>query len=315
MKKIELMMLVTDQNFNEVAYLASNPDVAKAVRNKQFVSGWQHYEAFGKQEKRRQRQLLPIAVKQAKLEKVKRLLRSDMVFHKTDQFYDFLTEDLRTQFNIVNTEAVSSHGYDPNVLGLIKKHSAGCVLDCGSGERPDYFDNVVNLEIVPYDTTDVLGVGEVLPFRDNSFDAVISIAVLEHVKDPFRCASEIVRVLKPGGDLICCVPFLQPLHGYPHHYYNMTHQGLKNLFEKHIAIDRIDVLASGLPIWSLTWIVQRWAEGLTGAQKNEFLNMRLADLMASGEAYLQKPFVAQLSNEKNIELASATALFGKKKML
>jgi hypothetical protein len=26
------------------------------------------------------------------------------------------------------------------------------------------------------------------------------------------------------------VPFLQPLHGYPHHYYNMTGEGLRNLF-------------------------------------------------------------------------------------
>ncbi len=313
MNKIELVQLVTDQNFNEFAYLAANLDVAKAVQIGQFESGRRHYEAFGKQEKRKQRQLLPIAAKQTKLEKVKQLLRGDMAFHRTDLFYDFLTEDLRKQFDIVDTEAVSSNGYDPYVLGLIEKHGQGSILDCGAGKRPTYFDNVINFEIAPYDTTDVRGVGEVLPFIDNSFDAVISIAVLEHVKDPFLCAKEIVRVLKPEGDLICCVPFLQPLHGYPHHYYNMSHQGLKNLFERHIAIDRIDVISSVLPIWSLTWIVKSWAEGLTGAAKEEFLNLRLADLMKSGETYLSKSFVTSLSNEKNIELASATVLFGKKK--
>lgn len=76
------------------------------------------------------------------------------------------------------------------------------------------------------------GVGEVLPFKNNSFDALISLAVLEHVKDPWRCVSEILRELKPGGEIICCVSFLQPFHGYPHYYYNMTAQGLKNIFDE-----------------------------------------------------------------------------------
>ena len=89
-------------------------------------------------------------------------------------------------------------------------------------------DNVVNYEIVDYDTTDVIGLGDTLPFNDCVFDAVISIAVLEHVRYPFACAAEIVRVLKRGGELECSVPFLQPLHGYPHHYYNMTSQGLRH---------------------------------------------------------------------------------------
>ena len=106
-----------------------------------------------------------------------------------------------------------------------------------------------------------------MPFVDNAFNAVLSIAVLEHVKDPFLCAREIARVLKPGGDLMCCVPFLQPLHGYPHHYYNMTHQGLKNLFEDLLKIDRLDVYENILPIASLTWIVRSWADGLKGKAK------------------------------------------------
>ncbi|MHB1326124.1 MAG: class I SAM-dependent methyltransferase [Thermoleophilia bacterium] len=156
-------------------------------------------------------------------------------------------------------------------MEIVNKHKNGWVLDCGAGKRPIYFDNVVNFEIVSYDTTDARGVGEVLPFVDNAFDAVLSIAVLEHVKDTFLCAREIARVLKPGDDLMCCVPFLQPLHGYPHHYYNMTHQGLKNLFEDLVKIDRLDVYESVLPISSLTWIVRSWADGLKGraAHKND----------------------------------------------
>lgn len=41
--------------------------------------------------------------------------------------------------------------------------------------------------------------GETLPFPDCSFDYVISLQVLEHVRDPAAIVSEMLRVLKPGG--------------------------------------------------------------------------------------------------------------------
>jgi hypothetical protein len=50
--------------------------------------------------------------------------------------------------------------------------------------RDKFFENVVNFEIAAYGSSDVLGVGERLPFADNTFDCVFSFAVLEHVKDP-----------------------------------------------------------------------------------------------------------------------------------
>jgi SAM-dependent methyltransferase len=226
--------------------------------------------------------------------------------------YDFLSNELREEFNIVDTDAVSSNGYDRYAMELIEKYKDGVVLDCGAGRRSVYFDNVVNFEIVAYDSTDVRGVGEVLPFNSDSFDAVLSLAVLEHVKDPFRCAREIVRVLKPGGDLVCCVPFLQPLHGYPHDYYNMTPQGLRNLFVNQLEIDKIDCYASVLPIWSLVWILNSWASGLSESMRKEFLEMRVSELLDSPVSYLDRPFVKELSPEKNFELASATVLFAHK---
>jgi SAM-dependent methyltransferase len=166
---------------------------------------------------------------------------------------------------------------------------------------------------VAYDTTDVRGVGERLPFKDASFDAVFSLAVLEHVKDPFQCAREIVRVLKPGGELYCCVPFLQPMHGYPHHYYNMTEQGIRNLFEPAVAIRSHEVLPSMSPIHTLSWIARSWAEGLAGQAKDEFLNLTMADLLAAPETFEGRAFLKQLGREKNFELASATVIVGEKR--
>ncbi|MEJ0053557.1 MAG: methyltransferase domain-containing protein [bacterium] len=48
--------------------------------------------------------------------------------------------------------------------------------------------------------------GRTLPFPDASFDAVLSVSVIEHVDDPVRYLSEIRRVLKPGGVFYLAFP-------------------------------------------------------------------------------------------------------------
>ena len=54
--------------------------------------------------------------------------------------------------------------------------------------------------------------GEDLPYRDNSFDAVISLDVFEHVRSIDRCLSECRRVLRSGGVLLAIFPpYFNPL--------------------------------------------------------------------------------------------------------
>ncbi len=250
--------------------------------------------------------------KQEKLNRIRTIIREDLTYLESNQNFNFLSQELREKYNIVDTENVSSNNYDPIALSIIEESKDGLVLDCGAGKRSYYYENVVNFEIVPYDTTDVLGVGEELPFQDNVFEAVFSLAVLEHVKDPFQCAKEIARVMKPGGKLYCVVPFLQPLHGYPHHYYNMSIEGLRNLFADKLCIQKQEVIASGLPIWALSWILNSWAGGLHGKTKEDFISMKISDLLDNPVNYLGQDFVTELSAEKNIELACTTALIATK---
>lgn len=304
-----LYVLATSENFNEQAYLAANPDVADARRKGLVRDVRAHFEKFGRREGRKLRVEGSIAQERAeKIRRIEPLMKLDLPHARRGVKYDFLTEELRASAAVVDTLNVSSHEYDGGTLRLIEEFATGLILDCGAGLRPTYHPNVVNFEIADYDTTDVLGVGEALPFRDDSFDAVISIAVLEHVRNPAACAAEIVRVLKPGGKLVCCVPFLQPLHGFPHHYFNMTHQGLRTLFEGRMQIDDQFVSDSGLPIWSLSWMLRSWAEGLGGPAREQFLSTTVRDLMESPGAMLDRSWVRQLSPEKNFELASATML-------
>jgi 2-polyprenyl-3-methyl-5-hydroxy-6-metoxy-1,4-benzoquinol methylase len=51
-----------------------------------------------------------------------------------------------------------------------------------------------------------VGHAENLDFKDNSFDAVFALEVLEHVADPAKVMREIKRVLKRGGYTILLVP-------------------------------------------------------------------------------------------------------------
>jgi SAM-dependent methyltransferase len=59
---------------------------------------------------------------------------------------------------------------------------------------------------------DVVGVGEFLPFRSASFDVVLSTQVLGYATDPWGFASELHRVLVPGGGLFLSAPSLHPTH-------------------------------------------------------------------------------------------------------
>jgi hypothetical protein len=309
MRSLQVEHLVTDANFDENVYLASNPDVAEAVAAGFFESGRHHFEIYGSKENRHARFTADIAsIRRAKMERLLPTLRLDLPHLKSGEKYDFLTPELRLECAVIDTHNVSAHAYSTMVVAMIGRYSEGLILDCGAGKRNHYYDSVVNYDIVDYDSTDVIGVGERLPFKDGVFDAVISIAVLEHVRDPFTCAAEIVRVLKPGGELICSVPFLQPLHGFPHHYYNMTSQGLQALFERSLIVDSLTVPEAGLPIWSLAWIVSSWADGLEEPVRSEFLSLRLKDLQQHASNLLEPAWVKGLSPAKNIELAASTLL-------
>ena len=61
-------------------------------------------------------------------------------------------------------------------------------------------------EAIPRSNGVNLAVGEALPYPDNTFDTLFSNEVMEHVADDRRTATEMIRVLKPGGRVLIFCP-------------------------------------------------------------------------------------------------------------
>ncbi|HSF20323.1 MAG TPA: class I SAM-dependent methyltransferase [Vicinamibacteria bacterium] len=178
----------------------------------------------------------------------------------------------------------SSYQYPDRVLLELEKtiRQGGLALDIGSGRRAFGADRLVQVEICKYPFTDVVHQSEELPFADEVFDLSFSLAVTEHVERPWRLATEIQRVTKPGGDIIVDAAFLQPVHGYPSHFFNMTRSALESLFPD------TEVLSLEAAPYQHPWFSIRW-----------ILGALLADLEPGSRSMLGAMTIDQLLTETN----------------
>ena len=115
--------------------------------------------------------------------------------------------------------------------------NGGRVLEIGGPynsfgkHMPDYQFSYVSL--YPSRDFDNVIVGDITQadhVPDESFDAILSVSVLEHVSKPARAAEHMTRILKPGGVMYHAAPFSYFYHGAPADFFRYTTDGMKALF-------------------------------------------------------------------------------------
>lgn len=99
----------------------------------------------------------------------------------------------------------------------------------------------------------VIGDGHTPLFKDNSFDVILVLEVLEHVSDPAAMIKNCGRWLRPGGVLVISAPQYWHVHGWPHDYYRYTLYGLKHLTQS-AGLETVQHWAMGGPC-VLMWCV------------------------------------------------------------
>jgi SAM-dependent methyltransferase len=64
----------------------------------------------------------------------------------------------------------------------------------------------------------------------NRFNAVVAVAVFEHLERPWIAAREVARVLVPGGFCYISTHQTFPLHGYPSDFFRFSKEALALIF-------------------------------------------------------------------------------------
>ncbi|MEZ4658666.1 MAG: methyltransferase domain-containing protein [Caldilineaceae bacterium] len=129
------------------------------------------------------------------------------------------------------------------------------VLELGAGSMALDDPCIIRTDITLTPYVDVVADAHALPFLPGTFDFVFSLAVFEHLRTPFLAAQQIYEVLKDGGYIYHECNFVFAYHGYPHHYFNASLQGMKQLFEQFVPL-RKGVAPYQMPSFTLDTVAQ-----------------------------------------------------------
>lgn len=289
---------------DEAGYLLLNSDVRAAG-----MSAAEHFTQYGYREGRKQAVNLDRvrALRDRKLSRL-RFRTPPVVPRAAGEAANFITPAMRAEFGIPDDPPVSDHSYPP-MGDMLRDNPDLLFLDLGAGLRSSVSINLVNTEIYPSLSTDVVCIGEELPFEDAQFDVALCCAVLEHTRRPWDVAREICRVVKPGGMIRIDYPFLAPVHGYPHHYFNATPQGAISLFEPYCNIRSSTVELNNHPIYALWWTLADWAGGLEPEERARFEGLTVREILSQPPAaQLDAPFCRTLSEAAQRIIAAGSTL-------
>lgn len=151
----------------------------------------------------------------------------------------------------------------PRYMDFIESYGIkGTIMELGGGPNSLDIPGVVNLDINNYNSVDVIGDARRIPFQNDSYDAIISNSVLEHIWETDLVAEECFRVVKPGGFVFINVPQVCGRH-HTYDYHRWTMPGLIKLFEKFDVIEKGTILGPGMFINQLATNIARSMSSIT----------------------------------------------------
>ena len=122
--------------------------------------------------------------------------------------------------------------------------------------------NIVYSDVALAPDTHLIADCHDLPFAKETFDAVIAVAVLEHVADPYRCVAEIQRVLKSHGYVYAVTPFMQQVHMGRYDFTRFTSMGHRRLFRWFDQVEAGVANGPGMAVgWSIEYFLSSFSEG------------------------------------------------------
>lgn len=195
---------------------------------------------------------------------------------------------------IKSTNIDLSAAYDKNFRNkIIKDIASRCksVLDFGKSSRDSFelFSNgqVKIADIVDYgEYPDIfVDICDSKTFPDEKFDAIICLAILEHVYDPQAAVRNLYNALQDGGTVFCYVPFLFRYHAPEdlkyQDFFRFTRDGCAYLFRDFSTVTlypvrgRLSTVCNLLGFWKahvegrFGLRIDRWIDSMASTYSNK----------------------------------------------
>ena len=162
-------------------------------------------------------------------EERKLLIQRDPWWGEHEQRYLKATEFLSSSDIVL--DIACGTGYGSKILSSKAKQVIGGDLNEATIDyNKKFYNNIPNLKFEIMD-------GTKLPYKDNTFDALISFETLEHTRDFIPMLNEFKRTVKSGGTIIISTPnfYLNSPNGYiinKYHTQEWTPSEFKELINK-----------------------------------------------------------------------------------
>ena len=136
-------------------------------------------------------------------------------------------------------------------------------IGCGIGRIKKYLGGITTVDILKTRWTDVVGDGEILPFKNESVANLILFDVLHHLQHPVLFFREAFRILQYQGRLIVADPYVSLVSRIVYNYFHPEPVNINcNPFQKSVALSSNKPFDSNQAIATLIFYkyIQSWKQ-------------------------------------------------------